>query len=249
MAILSDLITDAYRESNLIAVGTTETPAEQAEGLKLINRFIESLFGEEAGENLQAMNVGRNNVDYDWLYFEGFEDWYIPLDTRLMLNLEDTKTLRIHPMPNDGSRLAVIDVTGNLSTYPFTLEGNGRNIEGSPTLTLNTDGFSGEWFYRDDLANWSKLTNLELTDPSPFPSEFDDMLSIGLAIRLSPRQGAAMSEESISAYNRLMRSFKSRYKQTIPKPSELALIRTPGIRWTRGFYSWPEAFNRGYPIW
>lgn len=249
MATISEIITEAYREGNLIAVGTTETEAEQAEGLKLLNRLISSLYGYEAGELLNPWNVGRNNVEYGGTYFEGFEDWFVPVNSRLMLNLEGSRTLRLHPAPDNGARLSVIDVSKNLEDNPLTLEGNGRLIEGFPTITLNEDGYSGEWFYRDDLATWMKLSDLTLTDPSPFPSEYDDMLSIGLAIRLAPRHGFTVSQESLSTFNRLTKTFKSQYKQIIPKASELALIRTPGIRWTRGFYSWPEAFSRGYPLW
>lgn len=249
MSLISDIITEAYRESNLIAVGTTETAAEQAEALKLLGRFINSLFGEESGELFQAINIGHNNVDYDFTFYDGIEDWYIPLNVRLMLNLEGPKSTKLHPYPCDGARLSVIDISKNLDENNFTLQGNGRTIQGQPSITLNEDGFNGEWFYRDDIGDWSKLTNLELTDPSPFPTKYDDLLIIGLALRLAPRTGTPLSAESVSTYNSLLKKIKAQYTQNIPKSSELGLIRTPGIRWIRGYYSWPEAFNRGYPVW
>jgi hypothetical protein len=49
----SSLIQSAYREGNLIAVGTTPTTAEQAEALLLLNNFVLGIFGYEMGENLQ----------------------------------------------------------------------------------------------------------------------------------------------------------------------------------------------------
>ena len=45
--LVSQIIEDAYREANLIAVGESPTTAQQTEGLRLYNRFITSLFGND----------------------------------------------------------------------------------------------------------------------------------------------------------------------------------------------------------
>ena len=56
MTIASVIITDAYRESNLIPVGQSETTAEQTEALRRLNRIIDRLISTAAGE-----------LVYDWL--------------------------------------------------------------------------------------------------------------------------------------------------------------------------------------
>lgn len=251
MAIISDIITEAYRESNLIAIGTTETPAEQAEALKLLNRFITTLFGGEAGETLLPINVGSNNVssDVETFFYDGLEDWFLPLNKRVMLNLTGPKTMKLDPMPQDGSRFGILDVSGNTSTYNFTVEGNGRTIDGNTTLVVDTDGYNEQWFYRADLGDWKKLSNLTLSDEMPFPDEYADVLIIGLAQRLSSRQGKPLAGETIASYQRVIRDFKARYVQRIFTPSELALIRTPGTWWTRYYSGSNKAFLRGDPLW
>lgn len=249
MTILSDIITEAYRESNLIAVGTQPTTAEQAEAVKLLERFINTLFGAEAGEKLLPINIGKNNTDYEAFFYDGIEDWFLPLNKRVMLNLEDPKSILLHPIPQDGSRLGVLDVSGNVATYNFTINGNGRNIEGQPSVVLDEDGVNRQWFYRADLGSWERLTDLDITSESPFPSEYDDLLIIGLAIRLASRNGKPMAPESTFTFNRLTKDFKANYAQTIQQPSELALIRTPGTWWYRGYYGSEQAFLRGDPLW
>jgi len=48
LTIASQLITDAYRKSNLLALGTEPTVEQQAEALRYLNRLFKSTIGNEA---------------------------------------------------------------------------------------------------------------------------------------------------------------------------------------------------------
>jgi hypothetical protein len=129
------------------------------------------------------------------------------------------------PSPEDGCRFAVIDRAGNFETYPITIHGNGRNIEEASSVSLATNNLTREWFYRADLGNWVRVTDLTVNDESPFPEEFDDLLVIMLAFRLNPRYGAETRGETAEALNRARRQFRARYRQKTEVDVEDALIR------------------------
>lgn len=251
MTTISTIISDAMRESNLIAVGSSPTDTENTEALRLLNRYLKMLFGTKVGENFEEFYLGKTNVTEPMLFQVFIEDvkpFYIDNDTRLVLNMDQPYTVDLIAIPEDGSRFSVVDASGNLSTYNLTIRGNGRLIEGSTELVLSTNGISSEWFYRADTGNWSKLTDLTLTDISPFPEEFDDMLILGLAMRLNPRQGAAMDPASIAYYREVEKTFRARYSQTKEMATEDALLRLTYMRRYWGL-SDPTQFNRGYPRW
>lgn len=177
MTTVSQIIADAYRESNLKAIGTTPTDEENAEALPRLQSLVSSMLGNEAGVKLSVIPIGRNNINRPsgWPYYTGtpFVDWFVPLNVRLALNLDSAEEVNLHPMPQDGSRFAIADLSGNLATNNLTVNGNGRTIEGADTLVLNTSEIKEEWFYRDDTGDWSRVTNLTLDDPMPYPQDFD----------------------------------------------------------------------------
>lgn len=251
--LISQIIADAYREANLIAVETSPTANQQTEGLRLFNRFLRSLFGNEMGDPLEPVPYGNNNVDTATLrtsYYEGVLNYYIPMNSRLLANLSSAKTLNLYPKPVDGARLAVVDASSNFATYNLTLNGNGRKIDGALSVTLSTDDQDTEWFYRADIGEWKQITDLVTSDASPFPIEFDEFLIIGLAMRLASRYGVAMADTSVMLYRRGLSQFRARYQQNEQQSSELGLIRTPGTHHDVWDSSWNlgNAFERGYPF-
>jgi hypothetical protein len=244
-------LSEAFRESNLTAVGASPRTEELSEALTLFNRIILSMYSSEAGEELTDLPYGEGNMDTPELVsrnFLDFDDEYIPHNTRLILNLEEPKEVSLNPLPNDGDRFAVIDTSGNLSTNTLAVEGNGRLIESSTAITLNTDSLSRAWFYRADKGNWQRVTDLVEGDEVPFPSEFDDLLIIRLAMRLNPRYGREINPQSLDRLNELLRKFRSKYKQRIEKPSELALRKLSlGTSYygTYSIYDTNENFYKG----
>lgn len=235
MTLVSDIIRDAYRESNLISITADPTDAETAEALRLLNRLVASTRGQEAGEELDQILIGRHNIarPQGFPYYDGVPDstlWYVPLNARLVLNLTSPQTVYLDPMPIDGARYAVQDKSGNLSTYNLIVHGNGRTIAGAESVTYSTNNVNTEYMYRADTGDWLAVSPLLIDDTFPFPPDFDDLFVIGLAMRLNPRNGAAIDPQSTGAYQRSMRNFKARYRQSQQMVAELALVRTLGTR-------------------
>lgn len=233
MTLISSIISDAFRESNLTAVGASPTTAEQTEALRVLNRFISALFGSKVGEDLKPVNYDTNNVtttDQVFDYKPFIDDTYIPSNKRLMLNLTAAVTLYLNPNPQPGERFGVVDMSSNLATRNLILNANGRKIETATSVTLSTNSLSREWFYRDDLGDWKRLADLIASDESPFPSEFDDVLIIGLAMRLVGRNGPALSAESIARYREQLSKFRTRYAQIREPGVDQGLVRLSGAK-------------------
>lgn len=256
---IAQIITDAYRVTNLINLGTSPNFTQQAEGLRYLSRIVLSSIGNEIGEPLEAFPIGRKGIKsppgYPWWDQVPSGTWFVPKNYRLMLNLEEAVTLPLNPNPDDGSRFAIVDVSGNLSTNNVTVVGNGRLIEGSSTLTINEDGFRGEWIYQADLGEWKKCAPIEITGVLPFPPEFDDYFVIALAMRLNPSYAASIDPQTLAAFQRSQKQIRARYHQVVPTRPELALIRMPRVAYDRDLWSdsyWlydpVSMWDRGWPF-
>lgn len=229
MTLVSDIIKDAYRESNLLAISATPTTAESTEALRLLNRVFYSVFGDEMGEPLEDVPIGRNNISAP-NNFPGYAvtptaNWVVPDNSLLSVNITSPLTVYLNPSPRDGARLAVQDKSGNFSTHNLTLVGNGRTVEGSTSLTLSTDSVTREWFYRADLGEWKRISSLIAADTFPFPEKFDDLFVTSLAMRLNPRHAVEADPQSFETYKRSLKQFRSKYRQVREMVSEPALTR------------------------
>lgn len=229
MTTVTQLITDAFRQSNLVAIGQEPNSAQQTEALRYLNRLVKSVFGNEAGDPLTAVPVG--SVGYarptDYPYFEPELDgeWFVPKNARMVLNLDQSASLYLHPAPDDGCRVGVTDVQQSLTNYPVTLYGNGNLIEGVSSIALNEAGVDKEWFYRADLGDWVLCSDLALDTEFPFPEEFDDYFITMLAIRINPSYGSQLDGQSQMVLNRSNKQLRNRYAQHVEMQSDLALLR------------------------
>lgn len=235
MTLVSDIIRDAFRECNLIAISASPTTDEMNEGLRLLNRNVSSAYGNEASEQLDPLPLGQNNISrpngFPWYnQSPGWADWFVPHNTRLVCNLTAPLTVYLDPNPEDGSRFAVQDMSNNFSTYPLTVIGNGHQIDNTFQTVFNVNGTNKEYFFRQDTGDWALLSPLGLSDTFPFPSDFDDFFIIGLALRLNPRYSQVADSQSLLAFKRAGTQFKARYRQHDFVWSELGLIRTSGAR-------------------
>lgn len=257
MTTVSQIITDAYRVSNLQAIGTTPTTAQQDEALRYLNRLVKSVFGNEAGEQLSPFPIGRNNISrpngYPSYGQSPGTDWFVPQNQRLMCNLTESLTLYLPPNPDDGARFGVVDSSDNFSTYNLIVVANGRTIEGATSVTLSTDGETGEWFYRADLGEWVKYSPLLIDGTFPFPEEFDDFFVTMLAIRINPAYGRTMDEQTGFIMRRSKSQLQARYQNHIEVNSEIGLLRLSRLAYDRdlwangwGFDDPNAAFDRGY---
>jgi len=259
MTTVTKIIDRAFRVANLTAAGTSPTTAEQTEALEYLQSFVKGVFGNEAGDDFVDMAIGSQGISrpagFPWYdTVPDGNDWFVPMDYRLFVNIDEPVTLYLHPQPDDGARFAIRDMQSNFATYNVTLEGNGRLIDGATSATLSTDGEAGEWFYRADTGNWVKYTNLVLANEFPFPEEFDDYFVMSLAMRINPGYGKTIDQQSLTFYNRSQRQLRARYNVTIQMPVERALLRMSRMtgdrtRWRNeyGIYDPNRAFSRGYP--
>lgn len=219
MTTLRQIIIDAMRESGTIAVGMTPDGEEHVEALRRLQTIISNLFGHELGEPLQSVNH-EDIRDYD----------EVPVNLRLVFNNEGGQTILLKKNPRDGARLGVIDNAGNFATYNTVVKGNGRKIELADLITLNTNLVNREWFYRADLGNWARVTDLTASSENPFPKEFDDFLVTLLALRLNPRYGIETKQETVDVVRRMRSQFRARYRQVREEPVDEALTRLTSNR-------------------
>ena len=214
MTTVSQLITDAFRQSNLVAIGQSPTSAQQEEGLRYLNRLMRSVLGHEVGDPLTSFPIGDENYSrpstYPGYSTEPDAEWFVPKNVRLVCNLSQSLSLYLHPAPDDGSRFAITDVNQSFENYPVTLNGNGHQIEGTTSIELTTNGLEAEWFYRADLADWLRCDTLTLEATFPFPEEFDDYFITMLAMRMNPSYGATLDGQSQALMSRSSKQLRAR---------------------------------------
>jgi hypothetical protein len=216
----SQIIYDAFRQSNLVGLTVDLTTEQQAEALRYLNRIIKSVFGNEVSENLDNIPIGHQNISRPsgYPYWNPWDNnnWYVPKDVRMLLNLTHSLNMYLDPAPDDGARFAIVNISSDLVDKPVTIFGNGRLIDGQTSLVLNMNDYNQEWFYRDDIGNWMMYAPLTVTPvdmPFPFPEEFDDFFITMLAMRLNPTYGASVDQQSSAVLQRMSRQIKARYTQ------------------------------------
>jgi hypothetical protein len=248
VTLVSSIILDAYRESNMLALGKEPAANQLTEALRLYNAVLAMTYGGDAGEPLADWPLGlfgrENQVDE----IAGEYRFHPDINRRLVATNEIAVTVYLTPRPQDGARYGIADPFSRLATVPVTLNANGRVIEASPTLVLNTDGLFREWIYRADLAAWLRLSGVTADDENPFPDKFDAMFAILLAMRLNPRYGRTLDDQSIAVLKQGKREFIARYLQSQPLEIDDSLswpfMSTQSYQSGRAFSSTP-AFNRG----
>lgn len=235
MTTIRQLVIDAFREGGLVQVGLTPEADEFDEGFRKMRSVVRSLYGYEMGEPLASVNHSS---------LQKSDNYYLAPNLRLMFNANSTNTIYLHPNPADGARFGVVDVSGSFEQYPLTVHANGKNIGGSDTTALEENNTNKEWFYRADLGEWKEVTNLTPDSESPFPEEFDDLLIIMLAMRISPRYQTTTAPESVQAYRRVRSQFRARYRQTRSVGVDAALTRIGRIYdFTSGGSYQPDVVN------
>lgn len=253
MTLISSIIQDAYRESNMLPLGKDPNANQSAEALRLYNALVSAIYGGDAGENLTDWplgNFGRQDDEWD-IPLTDRQIAHPTINKRLIALNEIAMTVHLTLRPQDGARMGIADPFGRLAAFPVTLDANGRTIDGNPSIVLNTNGMFDEWFYRADLAQWVKITNLAADDENPFPAKYDTMFIILLAMRLNPRYGRSLDEQSVAILRQNKREFIARYLQSQPLEIDDSIswpfMSTQSYDTQRQFSS-NAAFERGeYP--
>lgn len=230
MTLVSEIIQDAFRQSNLIPINGSVTAEQQTEAFRYLNRIIKSVFGNEVGENLTSQPFGGTNVGVDLVTYPQPQQWILAPNKRLVCNLSSNQTIYLNPVPYPGERFGIIDASRNFDTYGLTVYGNGKLIDGVESITLTTEAFDAEYMYRDDLGQWIKYTPLTSAGQLfPFPEEFDEFFITMLAMRLNPAYGKAMDAQSAEVFRRAKTQLRARYHNKVQTRSETGLINLP---WT-----------------
>lgn len=250
MTLTQVIISDSYRESMLTPLGGQPDAAQTAEGLRLLQRVVSSVFGNEVGENLVTWPIGSNYIYSGWTP----EQWcYLQSDISIVVADGQDHRLKLPPFPQDGDRLQLIDSGSGFAAHPVTLVRQAALFEGSTDdYVADTDGFNQIWIYRADLADWKRVTPLVEEDQFPFPEKHDDAFIGLLAMRLNPRYQQTLSQESRVALDRARGQLQSAYRRVKVTPADLAVQRLTG--------SWPynygglgggpgtlEPYLNGYP--
>ncbi len=230
----SETVKEAYREGNLVPLDATTgipvtTTGQDTEGLALLNRFISSLLGFELGEFAMDWPVPPSQTSPVPARFPILpkgtqlksDQWpYPPANVQVITNLNADTTIYLTQDPEDGARVQLSNI-GDADTYNLTIDGNGRLVKGALTVTDTPGNLDGQTlFYRADLSDWQLVSTLTADDVSPFPTLYDDLLSAATFIRLAPRYGRSVSNETAQTFARLMKRLKSQYRQSMPEPSD-----------------------------
>jgi hypothetical protein len=249
VTLVSSIILDAFRESNMLPLGKDPTSNQSAEALRLYNALLTAIFGGAAGERLEDWPLGNFDRDPNGCQLLVDDARKHPrINHRLIAVNTLAMTVWLTARPQDGSRMGIVDPYNRLAAVPVTLDGNGRPIEGAASIVLNVNGTNREWIYRADLGAWLKISSLIATNENPFPPAFDMMFSILLAMRLNPRYGRTLDEQSAAMLKENRREFIARYLQSQPLEIDDSIswpfMSRQGFDTQRAFSS-REAFDRG----
>lgn len=235
MTTASEIITRAYRDPNIIAVGKTPTTAEVTEALPLLKTILKNVFGRKLGEFVEDWPIGTfytspDNKQYPFYSHNvkpSAELWrYPPQNSRLLTRLTAADTVYFEPYPDDGAQMIVVDNGNDWSTRPLTIDFNGRSGLDSATATspVTTVTISVapttpiHWVYRADLGRWEWIADIAIdgtgTENMPLPEEFDDWFSISLAARLAPRYSKELNALLIAVAQDLEQQMETRYRQS-----------------------------------
>lgn len=231
MTLNSNIIADAYRESNFTAQGGVLTADEQAEGLTLLQGLVDSFFGTVVGTRPKAWFLPRLNntspvaaqypatsVDTDRGHRQ---DNYPPANSRVILRTTSPQTIYFQMIPQDGAMMQIVDAG---FTADVTLDANGVffNASGTDTtVTLTTSVAGGSrvptksYVFRGDIASWVPLTDLTYDGELPFPAEFRDFFVTYLAMRLAPRYGNEPAQVTMLRAKEMLVFCRNWYHQSI----------------------------------
>lgn len=248
MSTALEIITAAHRESNLIAIGVDPTSAQQTEGLKKLNGLISSVLGFEVGEGLTDWPVGTEGVSETASNWSSADWVYPPTNARLMVTETTAQTIYLPPMPENGSRVAVVDLVLD-APRSITLDGNGRLIDGDTTAVAVAGTAGKEWIYRADIGQWVLLTTLDTVSNMPFPEKYDAFFETMLAMRLNPRYGRSMDNQTLAVLERSKKQLRADFKQHVGARPDAGVTRmgiqsdrmsggVPPSPFRRGRYGW-----------
>lgn len=244
MTTASVIINRAFRETQIVPSDVAPTDAQVTEALPLLQGIIDRYvrapivtlwLGQVSDIRQQRGSVFRDFTPYA-------DKVAIPQDIYLNCLLDSAKTIKLPPSPGDGARIVVLDVGGTFGTNFLTIEGNGNLVDGGASLVLNASGVGVSLLYRRELAQWIIVPDaVGLSNNLPYPTLYDDLFIIELAMRLEPRYGKEMPAITMEIYKMVKSMFTGRYMMTNSSTSPDVLFDT-----MTGFGGWSTGFTGVY---
>lgn len=215
MTAVIEIIEGAFFEAGLVTELQHATPTQTENAMKKLASQISFMYGAEAGEYLQPWPLGNFGRSTQSRMAVSEQVLTYPMqNSRLVAVNELARTVYLPTDPSDGARMGIVDPFSRLAAFPVTIDGNGRTIESAASVVVNTNGATTLWFFRGDTGNWAKVTPLLVTDEMPFPSEYDDMFQIQLAMSLNPQYGRNISSVQAGMLRHYKQQFIARYVQS-----------------------------------
>lgn len=163
MTLVSDIITQSLRESNLVAVGEEPTTAEADEALTRLNSIILSVLGNEIGYILEDWNISNNTTSATGqVLFTG-----IPTAAQTLTIGSEVYTFRAaRAVPFEVTIGVDATATGNNLVTALDLDSNlvtGSNVTGMVTLTSQAPGVAGNSIALSETASNTAVSGAFLT--------------------------------------------------------------------------------------
>lgn len=255
MTAIADILERSFFEAGLTTELQHATPTQTNNAMQTLATLIDFLYGTNAGEYLQPWplgNFGRTTQSRMSLS-EQMLRWP-QQNARLVAVNEEAITVYLPTDPSDGARIGIMDPLNHLAAAPVTIDANGRSIENVGNVVLNTNGTNRIWFYRGDLGNWVRIVPLVITDEMPFPSDYDQMFIIMMAMRLNPAYGRNVSSVQAQFLKEFRQQFVARYVQSAPLAinPEVSLTSRQSFNTYQDYWYGggnTDAFNRGMDGW
>lgn len=239
MTVTADIVTQSYRELNIIALGTSPSTAQAAEGLVKLNNYVRSLYGTVMGEPLAdwlfpaPQRTAPVAANYPQLpYPQGLDGNLLslpfnstpgpgvtpfpPKNSRIVFAGKTgtvPETVYFPEAPDDGSRMGLIQGATGDSAVVLVLDGNGRLIDGAPTFQVTSPIAHMRWLYRADIGDWRPMAQLMPMDEMPFAEDMDQFFVAAGAVRLASSYGKTLPPATAQAYKDGLSAFRSRYRQ------------------------------------
>lgn len=233
--LVSEIIELAFQESGVKGLGVQPTDIEQLYALSRLNSIIKMLFGNKISTNvmdwtLDSLRTAPVSVENQALPYpssgrtttqanhaekpiSNVSRYIVPVNSRLLCSIEAETKIWLPEAPHDGAKFGFVPIKQNADLH---INANGRLIEGFNEIFVPYDGDNSHrtWFYRADLGNWIIIKDVVLTDESPLPTDFDDLLVCALAIRMSAVNGMDPRAGTMQQYTELLKMLENRYIST-----------------------------------
>jgi hypothetical protein len=178
------VIERAFRIHGTLAAQASPTAADAAMGLTAFNALKRSWFGTLIGPRLGPISCSGTSGQA-----ENGGEYQIPGGAAF--------TLTAPLNPKSGARFGVVDAGLAWTTYPLTVQPNGRLMNGAAVnTTIATAGQNTRWWFRGDTANWTPEADFaSLTAAIEFPDPVIAYMPYMLAVSIAAELGADVRQE------------------------------------------------------